>query len=273
MLFETYTADTTIASNIESIFHYKGFVPDHSIERVVPTGHVFILFELDGFVRNTFDNVTLAPVGEYSKAWVSGMHRNYISISVHENSEMLVVQFKPHGSYPFTHIRTEELNEQVVSASLIDEGLLCLRDAMVATQTSAEKFTLVEAWLLNRFNVDMQAPQELQEFVSQLHTQRSTKLNDLIESYSTTQKNLISQFKKYLGLTPKVYQRIIRFNDLLSKIHQQQKFSWAEVAYDCGYSDQSHFIREFQNFSGMNPDEFLKLGLNLEEPNFFPLDK
>ncbi|MEQ9279351.1 MAG: hypothetical protein RLN83_07615, partial [Balneola sp.] len=48
-----------LSKYIESIFHFKGFNPDHSIERVVPTGHVFLIFELDGFERYTYNNKSL----------------------------------------------------------------------------------------------------------------------------------------------------------------------------------------------------------------------
>lgn len=46
MIFEAHTPAPLIAPFIESVFHFKDLVPDHSIERVVPTGHLFILFEL-----------------------------------------------------------------------------------------------------------------------------------------------------------------------------------------------------------------------------------
>jgi AraC-like DNA-binding protein len=91
--------------------------------------------------------------------------------------------------------------------------------------------------------------------------------------YHHSQKQLILNFKKYVGLSPKYYQRILRFNDILQKIHNREKISWAEVAYNCGYSDQSHFIKEFNHFSGFNPQEFIKREFNKEETNFFPLNK
>ncbi|MFT6865814.1 MAG: hypothetical protein ACJA08_000639 [Cyclobacteriaceae bacterium] len=55
-------------------------MPDHSVEHVVPTGQIFIIFELDGFTRNTFDNKILKSNNTFTKVWVSGMHKNYISI-------------------------------------------------------------------------------------------------------------------------------------------------------------------------------------------------
>ena len=69
------------------------FMPDHSIERVVPDGHIYLIFELDGLTRHTYHNDDLSPKAEFSKAWLSGMHKHYISISAHQDSEMFVIQF------------------------------------------------------------------------------------------------------------------------------------------------------------------------------------
>ena len=80
MIFNTHALNGVLSQYIESIFHFKDFTPDHSIERVVPTGHIFLIFELDGKPRNMFDNDSLVPNRTFTQAWISGMHRNYISI-------------------------------------------------------------------------------------------------------------------------------------------------------------------------------------------------
>ncbi len=86
MIFETHEPKPPFDGLVESIFYFKNFEPDHSIERVVPTGHVFVIFELDGMERQTLDNETLKPIASYRKAWLSGMHQNYISISAHQKT-------------------------------------------------------------------------------------------------------------------------------------------------------------------------------------------
>ncbi len=274
MIFTPYQAAEPIAPYIEAIFHYKDFVPDHSIERVVPTGHVFIIFELDGIERHTFDNETLRPNANYTRAWICGMHRNYFSISAHENSEMFVIQFKPHGSYPFLHVAADMLNELIVPAhEVIDDSLYTLRDAMRQTDDTAEKFSAAEHWLLSRFDPEKLPPVELLDFIQHLQEEPVDSLNALIDAYPASQKSLIDQFKKFVGLTPKYYQRILRFNDLLKRIQNKDQISWTEIANECGYFDQSHFIKEFRHFSGFNPKEYIGKDYNKDEPNFFPLDR
>lgn len=274
MIFEPHQLEAPFAKYIESIFHFKDFVPDHSIERVIPTGHLFLIFELDGFERNTFDNESLKPNATYTKAWVSGSHKNYISISAHQKSEMLVVQFKPFGAFPFIHQSIETLNDRVIPAEeLFGDEILALRSDLVEGVAPRDKFMKIEQWLHTRFDDKKTPPEELLSFYSKLQSESGSNLEELVYEYSNTQKHLIDQFKKYVGLTPKYAQRVIRFNEILQKIKQQEKISWAQIAYQCGFSDQSYFIKEFNHFSGFNPQEFIKQEFDRDEPNFFPLDR
>lgn len=68
MEFDTHTPPAPYNDYVESIFHFKGFQPDHSIERVVPSGRVFFLFELDAMERHSYDSETLMPNASFRKA-------------------------------------------------------------------------------------------------------------------------------------------------------------------------------------------------------------
>ena len=274
LIFETYEPSAPIDALVESIFHYKDFEPDHSIERVVPTGHVFAIFELDGIERNTFDNETLKPNASFRFAWVSGVHRNYISISAHQHSEMFAIQFRAHGAHPFLHLPMSQVADKIVAGSdILDGELLSLREELITATSSADKFAVADAWLESRYDEKLVAPKSIVDVVELLQAEPASKLNDIIGRYSSTQKHLISQFKKYIGITPKQYQRVLRFNDVFNQMQNDQFLSWSDIAHLCGYSDQSHFIREFRNFSGFNPESYLKEQFEEDATNFFPLDR
>lgn len=275
MIFETHQLPESLSPYIESIFHFKHFTPDHSIERVVPTGHIFLLFELDGYTRNTFDNDTLKPNATYEKVWISGAHKNYLSISAHEDSEMFVVQFKPYGAHPFLHVPMENMADKVIhTEELFDDQLISLHADLHAEETSLDKFKVAESWLLERFEEAKTPPPALIEFYEELQKAPAANYPLIVENYPNTQKHLIDQFKKYVGLTPKVAQRILRFNEILAKVHKKEMISWAQIAYQCGFTDQSYFIKEFKLFSGFNPEEFIDQNYKEEDPpNFFPLDR
>lgn len=274
MKFETHKIENSLSDHIESIFHFEGFQPDHSIERVVPTGHIFIIFELDGFQRHTFDNTTLEPNGTYTQVWVSGNHSNHLSISAHKNSEMLVVQLKPNGFYPIMHQPISELTDKVIKAEeLFGQSIIELRKEILNKKAVVDKFKVIEDWLLARLDETKKPNKELTEVLQQLRIMPIENHSVIISAYPKTQKNLINQFKKFFGLTPKMFHRIYRFNEVLQEIHTKQSISWSQITYQFGYSDQSHFIKEFNAFSGFNPQKFIILDFHKEEPNFFPLDK
>ena len=274
MLFETHETGHKAADLIESIFHFKGFEPDHSIERVVPTGHVFVIFELDDMQRHTYDNETLVPNADFRKAWVSGDHQNYISISAHPDSEMFVIQFKAYGAYPFLHRPLHELVERVAPAEEFETAeLIALREQLYEAEDSQAKFAVADEWLAQKYQQDLNPPSTVVDIVKLLQEQPASKLKEILSSFDGSQKHLISQFRKYIGLTPKQYQRVLRFNDVFQLMQGDQFLSWSDIAHRCGYSDQSHFIREFKHFSGFNPESFLKQEFDEDASNFFPLDR
>lgn len=275
MIFENHIIEKPLAPFIESIFYYKGFKPDHSIERVVPTGHVFIIFELDGLEYHTYDRETLKINGTYKKAWVSGMHKDYLSISAHQDSEMLVIQFKTNGSYPFLNIPIHQLNNKVVDAKeVFGDEILELREQILKGDNALEKFKSVEDWLTHQFDTNKIPNSDILHILLQLKEKPVTESSKIIKSFNNTQKHLISQFKTHFGLTPKVFHRIFRFNEILKKIQNKEQLVWSQIAYEFGYSDQSHFIKEFKEFSGFNPQEFINQEYHKDdETNFFPLDR
>lgn len=273
MIFEQFQLTSILKKHVESILYFKGLNPNHSVERIVPTGHVFVVFELDNIPRNTYDNETLQPLETYTKVWVSGTHRNFISISAHQQSEMLAIQFKSAGAFPFLHCPLQDLNDKVVAAQeIFGSEVLELRENILMAENPQAKFNLVSNWLESRFDSKKEAPEYLLTFIELLQKEPVSNLNRIMDSYPTTQKQLIQHFKKYVGLTPKYYHRILRFNEILKIINKNESLSWTEVAYSCDYSDQSHFIKEFTLFSGFNPLKFIKMDFPKERTNFFPLD-
>jgi AraC-like DNA-binding protein len=274
MNFSVHELTDEMSTHIESIFHYDAFIPDHTTERVVPTGHVFLLFELDGFTRHTYQSDDLKPNGTHRKAWISGQQNKHLTISAHPHSEMLVVQFKPAGGRPFFHQPMALFTDRVFPAEdVFGSAVLDLRESMMKARNAEDKMALVANWLEARIRSDLTPPDKLTAVIQALQAEPVANHADAIQPYPNSQKHLIEQFKQYVGLTPKSYHRILRFNDLLATIQNQQSIQWSEVSYLSGYADQSHFIKEFKHFSGYNPKEFIHHDWQHESGNFFPLDR
>ena len=86
------------------------------------------------------------------------------------------------------------------------------------------------------------------------------------KEFFVTERQLQRMFQKYIGLSPKLYSRIIRFNHIFELV-QQKNISLMELTHKAGYFDQSHFIRNFKSFTGEDPSRYSFSESNLA--NFF----
>ena len=73
-----------------------------------------------------------------------------------------------------------------------------------------------------------------------------------------SQKHFISMFKRQVGVAPKAYLRIMRFQKAISEIEERKEVNWAIISQDCGFYDQAHFINDFKFFSGFTPEEYIR---------------
>jgi AraC-like DNA-binding protein len=67
------------------------------------------------------------------------------------------------------------------------------------------------------------------------------------------ERQLQRLFKTTVGIGPKLYSRIVRFRMAYEKAQSERKTSWTDVAYDHGYTDQAHFVKDFKTFTGLTP--------------------
>ncbi len=275
MHFKSRTPAAPLDQHVQSIFHYKHFMPEHSIERMLPDGRTYLIFELDGIERTLYDRLTLKPIQTYIRVWLAGMQKHYISISAHRNSEMFVVQFKPGGLSAFLQQPLSDFDNQVVSAeSVFGESVIRLHAALKSSNGNETKmFALAESFLNSIGKFEQTAGHVLvSNIIAAIEANAALQLQDVVANAGYSQKQAIQLFKKYVGLNPKTFQRIVRFNEILPLVMEKKSVSWQHICAECFYYDQSHFIREFKAFSGYNPREFLTEQGSHPETNFFPLN-
>jgi AraC-like DNA-binding protein len=81
-------------------------------------------------------------------------------------------------------------------------------------------------------------------------------VHDVVKQSGYSHRRFIELFARAVGLTPKVYARVRRFQRALHRAHGPDRESWVELAAAEGYSDQSHFNREFRESAGLTPTEY-----------------
>ena len=269
MNFTSHSLHSPFDQHLASIFHFADFQPDHAVERIIPTGNLCIVFELDNIPRQVLDNTTLRPTGTYTRVWLGGLHRHFVSISTHQHSEMLAVEFKRGGAFPFLHFPVQRVNEKILPVEdVLGPELLQVRDSIVQASQTEDKFAIIDEWLSKRFNPSKTMPDSIRKVLDRMETDSTCAYRNIVADYPNSPKHLIAQFRKYVGPTPKFVHRMLRFNETLQALRNNERICWADLAVCCGYADQAHFVREFQLFSGYRPGDFVRQEHHIGTPNF-----
>ncbi len=196
-------------------------------------------------------------------ALVCGTHSEFFVIDTEEQFAVLGVHFKPGGAFPFFKPPAGEVrNQHVALADLWGARAGELRERLLAAPTPEAKFRVLETILLAQLARPL-ARHPAVNFALR-HLPRARSMAAVTEQIGLSQRRFIQLFDAQVGLTPKLYARVQRFQQVLRLIRRQTQIDWTEVALQCGYFDQAHFSHDFKAFSGFNPTTYLTLrGANL----------
>lgn len=172
----------------------------------------------------------------------------------------MTVQFNSYGMYYVNGIPVSELHDTLFSLdsffkpSEIDEIVSRLREST----SIEEKFRTLEAFLLRRTEIPDIDPR-LPYAIAALKFQRHFRIDELSETLCLSSRGLLKLFKKHVGISPAHYKKIARFNQAASAILNRPESPLTQIAIECGYYDQAHFIKDFRECGGISPSEFLQL--------------
>jgi len=96
---------------------------------------------------------------------------------------------------------------------------------------------------------------------------REVSLKKLHQALNLSERTFQRKFEQYIGIPPRLFSKISQFQSALGQLKSGRFFKLSDIAYDNGYADQSHFIRDFKKFTGLSPLAFRK------HPGGLPLDK
>ncbi|MFZ4861019.1 DUF6597 domain-containing transcriptional factor [Sphingobacterium sp. Mn56C] len=146
-----------------------------------------------------------------------------------------------------------ELNNQNVPLEyVIDAPIL---EQLVNATSVNQKIEIMTHFFLNLLQ-RIKGGNEKADFASML-LQKGKTLKDIQNEMSMSERSLERLIKQYVGISPKMFSRIIRFQSGLNTLRRTDFSNFTELAYIAEYFDQSHYIKEFREFTGTNPKNFL----------------
>jgi AraC-like DNA-binding protein len=236
-------------------------------ERILPNGSSELVINLCENEIRTYDPTQPERVNRLSGAVFAGTYSRALICDARQHRSMLGVHFRPGGALCFMGTPATELSD--AHANLEDlwgSRARALREQICEATTARERFELMEQALLDRARrVPRRHPavEAALRLFGPFGTDSSTR--EVAQELGISQRRFIDLFAHQVGLTPKLLCRILRFKYariLAEKLESQSReapaIDWAQIAIACGYYDQSHLIRDFENLSGLSPSQYIR---------------
>jgi AraC-like DNA-binding protein len=246
---------------IDSFIHMEGLSFTHTLDRFLPDGNTELIIDLGEKPQYIHDNDTLKVIQRCTHAWVSGVRTRPITIPAGTGNRIIVIGFKKGAANPFYSFPMNEITDSVVMADLIFGRSICeLREQLLSAVSMHQMFHRIELFLMaragNKLNADPNSNCVQYAIHHMTHHHNIFSFQGFSEHIGYSQKHFIDLFRKQVGVTPKQYLKIMRFQKAILEAEAVQEINWSQLARESGFYDQAHFIHDFKEFSGFTPHEY-----------------
>jgi AraC-like DNA-binding protein len=238
-----------LSSFVECFWTLESEVPSSQPERILPDGCVELILNFGArFSQHDEGQLKLQP-----RSFLVGQMTGPILISPTGPVQLLGIRFHPGGTLPFLRLPLHEITDQIVDlgglSSKLERELL---GASAQSPSLPEKLTAVEAFLTNQL-LNAKENSWLMMLAGRIVDSNGlVSVDQLASDAGISSRQLERRFLREVGLGPKLLGRIIRFQQVFRAVEQCNS-AWAEIAIDCGYYDQAHLIRDFNQFARQTP--------------------
>lgn len=229
----------------------------HRRERILPTGSAQLIISLArDFILDCPEggaDLVLPP------SLIVGARSIYEIVDTSDMADLIGIVFQPGGLPIFARDAADRFrNASVALEDLWGIDARGLRNRLLECDTPDMRLATLESYLAARFapGNDLCLPHHhraisfaLQEFERDASLPRVKRV---AQSVGWSERRFSQVFREQVGLTPKVWCRVRRFQRAVRCLRAGGDVRWTELALNCGFYDQSHFANEFRAFSGID---------------------
>lgn len=233
-----------LAAYIHSFWELKGDDSDNQWERIFPDGCPGVVINLGGPCKTDNGLATM----EHGKTYVVGAMTSFKDSFIDGNTHLLGVCLKPASFSSFYNYAPQ--NELTNHTFEFD-----LRHSFDIGKINNAPNAYLNGYFLDR---KRSINQSLQSVLSDIHISKGNlSIYEISKRNFTTVRQLERVFKTQIGLTPKEYVKIIRFQSAFSMISDvSQKKSLSDIAFECGFYDHAHLTNDIKQHTGFTPSQF-----------------
>ncbi len=219
---------------------------------------------LTAFVFNFLDPYQVTRLdgsqNQVPQSFVSGQALKNFSIGISRQISQVGIVFRPTGIYKLFGVPGYELTDQRYPlADVFGQRWQEVSDRVREAKESQARIAVLEQELLLCLHAAHQRPDALDWAASEIFDRKgSLSIGEVMEKVFMSRRKFERQFLKQVGLSPKYYARIRRYGYACLLINGKRTVDWSQVLHKSGYYDQSHFIKDFREFSGRSPGQYLQ---------------
>ena len=230
-------------------------VPAHATECIVPNGTLELVINLERDEFRIYDAQDVRRCVRRCGAMVSGAYSRPFLIDTRAHASIVGVHFKPGGALSFFGVPPGELSDAHVELeALWGRAARELREQLGSAADVPTRFRILERALIEqRVEAAHQHP-SVRAALSTL-VLGSAAVGAVARDAGVSARRLLTLFRREVGLAPKQFVRIQRFQRAFARVQSAQVTDLSKLALESGYFDQSHMIRDFWEFSGLSPRE------------------
>ena len=244
------------------IRHYYSFVSDEGAgfeDTVFPSGDMEVIFNLGAGTWETAADNRFIKTPQV-ELW--GQVTKPLAVRSTGKHTMLGIRFLTHSASYFFDEEIGLFNDHVTNlCDVMGNAATQLHAQLMEAPVAEERIQLVANFLLQRLAANEKKAYYINKVADILTSiQRDADENNIgsiASTHNITPRYLHKLIYKHTGLSPKSFTKISRFQQSL-KLISKNKRGLTSIAYDCGYFDQSHFIRDFKSFTGVTPSAYLE---------------
>ncbi len=232
------------------------FDPNNQKQKLIPDGHIEMTFNFkDGIKRYTSDTEYIV----HPRAMVMGQRTKSYYILPLGDVDSFAISFYPHGFANFVNTPLKNLvdMEATIQSLFGEKTGNALEEKIVRAADTKERIRIIETFLLDKLNEQTTIDNIVKTTVDTLiSTKGSSSITNILKDDLSKRRKLERDFKKQIGLSPKRLGRVIRLHAALKMLLNSDE-NLTHIAYESDYFDQAHFIKDFKEFTGITPKEFL----------------
>lgn len=188
---------------------------------------------------------------------ISGQVNFPATLQSTDDTEMIVVVFKPHAATLFDIPVSAFYNSEIDGYGLGDSSLNDLARRVFDSDRAEDGIAIIEHWLISRLNENrIYDFNRIKASLNMLFSDCKATVRDMADGACLGKRQFERVFFNAVGMNPKEYSRITRFQKSLWFMQNGNR-DYMDIAFGSGYSDQSHFIRECREYSGLTPLELI----------------